>query len=79
MRDKRLTELFNRQSGFCAYCDTKMTLEIGHRHTATKDHVVPKSRGGNSNIYNLVASCYDCNQKKADKPLYQFLSEVRHG
>ncbi len=33
----------------------------------TLDHVIPKSRGGQSTWENLVASCYPCNNKKSDK------------
>lgn len=76
-RSPRITELFNRQSGSCAYCWTGMTLELGKPTTATQDHIIPKSRGGTSSIYNLVAVCYTCNQEKRDIPLSHFIGRFR--
>lgn len=73
MRDSRLTDLFNRQSGVCAYCKQPMTLELDKPLTATKDHIIPRSKGGGSSIYNLVAACHTCNQAKSNKPLCEFI------
>lgn len=42
----------------CAYCGG---------HATSVDHVVPRSRGGTDAFLNAVASCRDCNQRKADK------------
>jgi 5-methylcytosine-specific restriction endonuclease McrA len=33
----------------------------------TLDHVIPRSRGGGSTWENLVACCYACNNRKADR------------
>jgi 5-methylcytosine-specific restriction endonuclease McrA len=33
----------------------------------TKDHIVPKSKGGSDRLENLQPMCVDCNSKKADK------------
>lgn len=32
----------------------------------TKDHILPKSRGGPNDMYNLCTLCEPCNQSKAD-------------
>ena len=32
----------------------------------TKDHLVPRSKGGPDSITNLATCCYRCNQSKAD-------------
>lgn len=45
--------------GPCHYC--------GSRTQITRDHIVPRSRGGTNFAWNLVAACYRCNQRKADK------------
>ena len=74
MRNKRITELFNKQSGVCGYCRVDMTLKLGYSNTSTLDHIIPRSRQGTSHYYNLIAVCYKCNQEKADKPLHEFLS-----
>jgi len=42
----------------CAYCG---------RTGTTLDHVVPRSRGGQTSWTNCVAACERCNVKKADK------------
>lgn len=33
----------------------------------TLDHVMPRSRGGHSSWENLVACCYDCNNRKGNR------------
>jgi hypothetical protein len=35
----------------------------------TKDHVVPRSKGGRDNQENLVTMCCKCNEEKADREL----------
>lgn len=49
-----------------------MVLSYGLPNSVTKDHIVPKSRGGRT----IVACCYDCNSRKGSKPLFNFLSEL---
>jgi len=45
----------------------------------TLDHVVPRSRGGHSSWENLVACCYECNNRKGDRtPDEAGLRLVRH-
>jgi 5-methylcytosine-specific restriction endonuclease McrA len=52
--------LFARDNWRCVYCGTsagRMTL----------DHVVPRSRGGDSVWENVVTSCAPCNLKKGNR------------
>jgi 5-methylcytosine-specific restriction endonuclease McrA len=54
--------LFARDRWRCQYCGTdsgKLTL----------DHVVPRSRGGESVWENVVTSCAPCNLRKGDRML----------
>jgi len=39
----------------------------GQEVLMTKDHIIPKSRGGNNKLENLQPMCRHCNEKKGDK------------
>ena len=54
--------LFRRDRNMCAYC--------GHEHGAshlTRDHIMPRSKGGPDKWANVVTSCSPCNKRKNDK------------
>lgn len=54
----------------CAYCGKGDWKD----NTAFNlDHVKPRAAGGPDNIRNLVWSCRPCNQRKAERPVEQFL------
>ena len=59
-QNKLRSFIFNRSNGKCVYCGAKAT-DI--------DHVIPRSSGGTNSVYNLVASCRACNEKKSNKNL----------
>jgi 5-methylcytosine-specific restriction endonuclease McrA len=50
--------VFARDDWTCQYC--------GSRSNLTVDHVIPRSRGGESSWENIVASCAPCNRRKGD-------------
>ncbi len=52
--------VFRRDGYTCQYCG-KTGVEL------TLDHVIPKSRGGESTWENLVAACKTCNTKKGNR------------
>jgi 5-methylcytosine-specific restriction endonuclease McrA len=54
--------LFARDGWRCQYCGT----EAGK---LTLDHVVPRSRGGESSWENVVTSCAPCNLRKGNRML----------
>jgi len=72
-RKAQLRDLFNQQAGKCAYCKEDMTLELGWSNTATRDHIIPKSKFKISDKFNLVAACNRCNMIKSDRPLAEFI------
>lgn len=49
----------------CQFCGDK--YHIFDNKNLTKDHVIPKSKGGPSTWNNLVAACSDCNFEKGDR------------
>lgn len=55
-----------KTGGLCAYC-------AGHEAN-TLDHIVPHSKGGATDLPNLVAACRKCNEEKKDLSLESFRS-----
>ena len=45
-------------------------LKDGKEIMMTRDHVIPRSKGGLDNIGNLQVMCIICNQKKSNKENY---------
>ena len=56
--------LFARDGWRCVYCGTT-------NGRLTLDHVVPRSRGGESVWENVVTACAPCNLRKGDRTLEQ--------
>jgi 5-methylcytosine-specific restriction endonuclease McrA len=82
-RKQSLIDLFNEQSGNCAYCHVSMVLELELPNTATIDHVVPRSKGGKSGRHNELCVCLQCNKEKSNMDLIKFLRikarDLQHG
>ncbi len=53
-----------RAAGRCEYCLMHQALQGATFHV---EHVVPRSRGGNSRLDNLAWSCPGCNLRKSDR------------
>ena len=53
--------LFLRDNFTCQYCG-----DIFTSNELTFDHVIPKSKGGETKWENVVAACAKCNLKKSD-------------
>lgn len=80
----RRAVVFARDHWTCQYCGSPV-----NRTTATIDHIIPKSRGGESSWSNCVTSCLKCNSKKGSKidvfpslkpkPPHQLHFHVAHG
>jgi 5-methylcytosine-specific restriction endonuclease McrA len=61
--------LFARDGWRCVYCGTaagRLTL----------DHVIPRSRGGDSSWENVVTSCAPCNLRKGDRLPHEIEMEL---
>lgn len=61
-------ELRSIWKGKCVYCDKELT-----RSESTKDHWVPKIKGGLNGKYNYVLSCKPCNMAKSAVDGYSFI------
>jgi len=57
-------ELFSRDRHLCAYCSTTFSEK-----SLTRDHVLPRSKGGKDSWNNVVTCCKPCNQRKDDMTL----------
>lgn len=51
--------LFRRDQNICMYCGQRF-----ERALLTRDHIHPRSRGGQDIWTNVVAACKPCNQRK---------------
>lgn len=54
--------LFRRDQHICAYCGGYFT-----HAELTRDHIVPRSKGGPNKWENVVTSCSSCNKFKDDR------------
>ena len=72
MHSKRATlnkrNLFLRDDFQCQYCG-RGSNQLKSKEQLTRDHVIPKKRGGPNTWENVVTSCSTCNHKKADLTL----------
>lgn len=57
--------LFGRDRYVCAYCGDHHP----NYHTLSRDHILPRCRGGLNTWMNVVTACRDCNSKKGSKTL----------
>ena len=65
--------VFLRDGFTCQYCR-------GHFDTQelTFDHILPKSRGGNTHWTNVITACASCNLRKGDQLLGEARMRPRH-
>lgn len=64
--------LFKRDNHTCQYCGTQPGTEL-----LTVDHVIPRSKGGQTTWENCVAACVDCNSKKANLSVQEAKMKLR--
>jgi hypothetical protein len=53
----------------CAFCGSKDGL--------TRDHLVPRSRGGNDSPDNTVLTCSPCNATRGERGIFEWLGLIR--
>jgi len=69
----------------CAYCGCELRKKMPgvgkylHKHLHTKDHVIPRSRGGTNHHKNLVDACMGCNSRKSNMTVEEFRAKFIFG
>lgn len=63
----RIDVLRMRTKGHCGYCGVYVP-----KGETTRDHIVPRAKGGQTNAENLLMCCFECNQRKADLDMEDF-------
>lgn len=64
--DHFLLERFSGNNLATAHFNLYATLPDGDRMLFTKDHIMPKSKGGSDKLSNLQTMCMKCNGEKGD-------------
>jgi 5-methylcytosine-specific restriction endonuclease McrA len=64
--------LFGRDRNVCAYCGKYFP----NFTSLSRDHILPRSKGGTNSWMNLVTSCKDCNAEKGNKTLKESRMEL---
>ena len=63
--------VFERDEYKCHYCQKQLT-----RFTATLDHILPVSRGGDNSFTNLVTACLLCNSRRGNRPVMDAITDL---
>ncbi len=71
----RLERLLELGGGTCAWCGYDLSKTNAR---PTRDHIVPKIKGGPTRLENEVAACGSCNGKRGTTPPAQWIEECRN-
>lgn len=63
--------LYCKQATHCGTCNPG----LNERLAATRDHRIPRARGGSNSAKNLVLACFGCNQDKGSKLIEEALPD----
>jgi hypothetical protein len=78
-----MTHDLSHLSDVCFYCKRSYSLHKGvwrRRYAAlrkTKDHILPKSKGGHNGVDNYVSCCEDCNNLKGNMTPDKFAKWIK--
>lgn len=56
---------------FCCYCERELLLA-----DKTREHIIPRSRGGGGHPLNIRPCCTDCNNERGNTPYREWLIEL---
>ena len=60
-------------NNYCWYCGKEVEPS-----KLTKEHVFPRSKGGDNDMDNIIMVCKSCNSSKGDMDLFEWYAEIRH-
>ncbi|MGH2414422.1 MAG: RNA-guided endonuclease IscB, partial [Microcystaceae cyanobacterium] len=60
-----LLDKWGRKCAYCSASDTRVEI----------DHIEPRSKGGSNRVSNLTLACHDCNQRKGNRDIHDFLAK----
>lgn len=69
IRNEKKRSLVRRFGLMCRWCGVTMTLE-----DATLDHLVTFSAKGSNRLDNLVLACYNCNHRRGNMEVNQWVA-----
>jgi len=78
IKKRQYNEIWEEQSGKCFYCNKPMLRE-GNRSDPdyyTIEHINPANNGGFHTITNIVYICAECNWKKNDRLIEDWMPEI---
>lgn len=68
-----LLALMERSGGRCWYCGCRLTFGGASAGTSiTREHLLPRSRGGSGRAANIVGACRACNTSKQAKTVEEY-------
>lgn len=66
--------VFVRDEWVCWLCGVTCQKEWGSPQSATVDHLIPRSLGGDHEMDNLATACFSCNTKRGASMTYDEVS-----
>ena len=67
----QVDELISRDGSACVWCGRELW-----RRDLTREHVVPRSRGGHMTAENAVVACRPCNKRRGSRPVDAYVREL---
>jgi 5-methylcytosine-specific restriction endonuclease McrA len=67
----QVEDLIERDGATCVWCGRELW-----RRDLTREHVVPRSRGGHMTPENALVACRPCNRRRGSRPVDAYVREL---